>query len=640
MKLHRLILAALGVTAETQVLDTWNSKSGVRANVTADCLGSRKVVSRPVKTDLVIALDTSFCNHYRIQQVKSNLIDLIGTISTPDNGGQVLGDSLRVALVSFNNEAREIFSFSKYDRLNNVKVELEKSIDQIIVPNDATTDYNAAFDRIEEIYRSSFREDSQRAMVIYSNGNQHDRIEYEGIRENLESLQVKVFGMSFSPECPGRPTDANNLDRVCPNQVFFQKLTDNAGFTSNEHSTAMEITRRLFKQENDDTDDFITDRECETGFPFIRVEGVQGENGPPGLDGHAGHPGESGPPGQDGESGRAGRKGPDGFAGPQGDRGNPGRHGAPGLRGPTGPEGNQGPQGPQGQPGNRGRDEVGPRGNEGRIGATGQPGSVGSPGRDGGRGQDGNPGHDGRRGEPGLPGANGPSGSPGLDGEVPICDQSSSDGDRGAPGNPGAPGQRGFDAENGLRGEDGTPGRAGSRGPTGPRGEEGSPGDAGPQGKNGRDGENGPDGFTGAPGPYGAQGDHGSRGAPGERGVMGEAGYGRDGNPGTPGETGTIGECGPAGKGGEALKGCQGPAGETGVRGRPGADGDAGKPGPDGPSGNPGPRGDPGNPGSPGVIEQEHLEILVHSAIKELLEECENDDSEATTGRGDIIELA
>ena len=66
-----------------------------------------------------------------------------------------------MAIVSFNNEAREIFSFSKYDRLNNVKAELEKSIDQIIVPNDATTDYNAAFDRIEEIYRSSFREDSQ-----------------------------------------------------------------------------------------------------------------------------------------------------------------------------------------------------------------------------------------------------------------------------------------------------------------------------------------------------------------------------------------------------------------------------------------------------------------------------------------------
>jgi len=39
------------------------------------------------------------------------------------------------------------------------------------------------------------------------------------------------------------------------------------------------------------------------------------------------------------------------------------------------------------------------------------------------------------------------------------------------------------------------------------------------------------------------------------------------------------------------------------------------------------------------VIEQEHLEILVHSAIKEILEECE-DDSETITGRGDIIELA
>merc|ERR1719333_305107 len=106
MKLHRLILAALGATAETQVLDTWNSQSGVRAKVTADCLGNRKVSSPTVETDLVIALDTSFCNHYRIEQVKNNLIDLIGTISTPDNGGQVLGDSLRVSLVSFNNDAR------------------------------------------------------------------------------------------------------------------------------------------------------------------------------------------------------------------------------------------------------------------------------------------------------------------------------------------------------------------------------------------------------------------------------------------------------------------------------------------------------------------------------------------------------
>ena len=64
----------------------------MRAKVTADCLGNRKVSSPTVETDLVIALDTSFCNHYRIEQVKNNLIDLIGTISTPDNGGQVLGD--------------------------------------------------------------------------------------------------------------------------------------------------------------------------------------------------------------------------------------------------------------------------------------------------------------------------------------------------------------------------------------------------------------------------------------------------------------------------------------------------------------------------------------------------------------------
>ncbi|CBY09067.1 unnamed protein product [Oikopleura dioica] len=636
MKLHRLILAALGVTAESQVLDTWNSHSGVRANVTADCLGNRKVASRPIETDFVIALDTSFCNHYRLEQVKSNLIDLIGTISTPDNGGQVLGDSLRVSVVSFNNDAREIFSFSKYDRLNNVQVALEKAIDQMIF-DDATTDYNAAFDRIEAIYRTSFRKDSQRAMVIYSNGNQHENIEYEKIRENLESLQVKVFGMSFSRECSGRPTDDINLDRRCPNQVFFQKLTDNAGFfASYEHSTAMEITRRLFKQENDDSDDFITDRECETCFPFIHVEGIQGENGPPGLDGHNGRPGESGPTGQDGESGRPGRKGPDGFSGPQGDRGNPGRHGEPGPRGPPGPEGKQGPEGPRGQQGNRGRDDVGPRGNEGRTGAPGQPGSVGSPGRDGGRGRDGDPGHDGRRGELGVPGANGPAGNPGLDGETPVCNRSSSDGDRGAPGIPGAPGQRGFDAQNGLNGDDGSVGRTGSRGPTGARGKEGSPGDAGPQGKNGKAGENGPVGLQGDPGSSGDQGDHGSRGATGERGERGDIGHGRDGNPGTNGEPGDIGDCGPKGA---SIDGCQGPAGQPGARGEPGADGDVGKSGPDGPSGNPGPRGDPGNPGSPGVIEQEHLEILVHSAIKELLEECE-DDSETITGRGDIIELA
>ena len=77
---------------ETKVLDTWNSGTGVSAKVTADCLGSRKVAPRPVETDLVIALDTSFCNSYRIEQVKSNLIDLIGTITTPDNGGQKLGE--------------------------------------------------------------------------------------------------------------------------------------------------------------------------------------------------------------------------------------------------------------------------------------------------------------------------------------------------------------------------------------------------------------------------------------------------------------------------------------------------------------------------------------------------------------------
>ena len=65
-----------------------------------------------------------------------------------------------MSLVSFNNDAREIFSFSKYDRLNNVQVELEKAIDQIIVDNE-TTDFNAAFDAIEEMYRSSFRQNSQ-----------------------------------------------------------------------------------------------------------------------------------------------------------------------------------------------------------------------------------------------------------------------------------------------------------------------------------------------------------------------------------------------------------------------------------------------------------------------------------------------
>ncbi|CAG5098129.1 Oidioi.mRNA.OKI2018_I69.XSR.g15394.t1.cds [Oikopleura dioica] len=636
MKLHRLILAALGVAAETKVLDTWNSGASVRAKVTADCLGSRKVAPRPVETDLVIALDTSFCNSNRIDQVKTNLLDLIGTITTPENGGQKLGDSLRVSVVSFNRDAREIFSFSKYNRLDNIQMELEKAVDQIIF-DDETTNYNAAFERIETIYSSQFRENSQRAMVIYSNGNQNDEIDYNRLRNNLDNLELKVFGMSFSSKCPGNPTDDSNLDRVCPNRVFFQKLTDDAGFIeSNEHSTAMEITRRLFKQEDDVSDDFITDRECETGFPYIHLDGDQGEVGPPGTDGDDGRPGEPGAPGEDGEAGRPGENGPTGFAGPQGDRGEPGRHGEPGVQGPRGPQGNRGETGPRGPPGNRGRDEVGPRGPEGPAGRSGQDGVRGSRGKDGARGRDGERGPDGRNGDPGNPGRDGPDGDAGSDGLKPTCDESSAAGDRGAPGIPGNPGKRGEDGQNGENGEDGQRGPAGARGPTGERGRPGPSGEAGPQGKTGKAGENGPDGVAGDPGLPGPDGDQGNRGPSGEAGIAGDAGpTGLDGKNGNPGEQGDIGECGPAGK---SIDGCQGPPGLPGPQGPAGSDGDAGRPGPDGASGCPGPRGAPGNPGSPGVIEQDELEILVHMAIKELIEECE-DDSDSSSGRGDIAEL-
>jgi hypothetical protein len=132
------------------------------------------------------------------------------------------------------------------------------------------------------------------------------------------------------------------------------------------------------------------------------VEGIVGEQGPPGPQGEQG---ETGPPGPQGEQGLQGERGIPGEAGEQGIQGLPGNDGAPGAKGDQGEEGIQGVPGAQGEAGTPGA--KGDTGDQGPQGYQGEPGAKGDTGDTGAQGEQGIQGIQGEQGIQGVPGSNG-----------------------------------------------------------------------------------------------------------------------------------------------------------------------------------------------------------------------------------------
>lgn len=44
------------------------------------------------------------------------------------------------------------------------------------------TDYNHIFTRLTETFEYGFRQESRRSVIVYTNGNQHDAIDFETIK--------------------------------------------------------------------------------------------------------------------------------------------------------------------------------------------------------------------------------------------------------------------------------------------------------------------------------------------------------------------------------------------------------------------------------------------------------------------------
>ena len=44
------------------------------------------------------------------------------------------------------------------------------------------TDYNHIFARLTETFEYSFRQEGRRSLIVYTNGNQHDAIDYDEIK--------------------------------------------------------------------------------------------------------------------------------------------------------------------------------------------------------------------------------------------------------------------------------------------------------------------------------------------------------------------------------------------------------------------------------------------------------------------------
>ena len=63
-------------------------------------------------------------------------------------------------------------------------------------------------------------------------------------------MGVRVIGMSFSPQCSGRPSDQQNLDRVCPNRAFFQGIGALETFYAPDHGSIMNLQKSIYFDTN------------------------------------------------------------------------------------------------------------------------------------------------------------------------------------------------------------------------------------------------------------------------------------------------------------------------------------------------------------------------------------------------------
>ena len=61
------------------------------------------------------------------------------------------------------------------------------------------TDFNGVFDDLTEEYQDTFRQDSKRSLIFYSNGRQVDSINYRAIESQFRVLDIDGFAMSYSP---------------------------------------------------------------------------------------------------------------------------------------------------------------------------------------------------------------------------------------------------------------------------------------------------------------------------------------------------------------------------------------------------------------------------------------------------------
>ena len=283
------------------------------------------------------------------------------------------------------------------------------------------------------------------------------------------------------------------------------------------------------------------------------IAGVQGVQGPQGLQGVQG---TQGPQGTQGIQGIQGPQGTQGVQGPQGTQG------IQGVQGPQGTQGVQGVQGPQGTQGIQGRSHIGVTSvTSNTIGQGSKTFAVTYSG-------------DFSLGENVIV-SNTAAPSNYVIGNITALTLDSSitvnvtttggsgtytawtfasSGIQGVQGTQGVQGPQGTQGIQGVQGPQGTQGVQGLQGIQGPQGTQGIQGVQGPQGTQGIQGIQGPQGLQGIQGPQGTQGIQGPQGTQGVQGLQG-----------VQGPQGTQGVQGPQGT--QGVQGVQGPQGTQGVQG-------------------------------------------------------------------------
>ena len=78
------------------------------------------------------------------------------------------------------------------------------------------------FDDLTQEYQDTFRKDSKRSLIFYSNGRQVDSINYRSIESQFRVLDIDGYAMSYSPKCDEE--DQDDFDKTCPNDDFFDRV--------------------------------------------------------------------------------------------------------------------------------------------------------------------------------------------------------------------------------------------------------------------------------------------------------------------------------------------------------------------------------------------------------------------------------